>query len=90
MRTAFHDAVARFGGPGTRSERALSSRRVGVARATSDTPVALRTIALTIKKTRSPSSQDRLTSHRVNGTELPRPRVPSPFASRRRSAVGAA
>jgi hypothetical protein len=42
VRTAFHDAVARFGGPGTRSERALSSRRVGAARATSDTPVALR------------------------------------------------
>jgi hypothetical protein len=81
VRTAFHDAVARFGGPGTRSERALSSRRVGAARATSDTPVALRTNALSIKNSRSPSSQDRLTSHRVNDTELPRPRVPSPFAS---------
>jgi hypothetical protein len=54
-----------------------------MTRATSDTPVALRTIALTVKRTRSSSSQDRFTSHRVNDTELPRPEVPSPFASRK-------
>jgi hypothetical protein len=83
VRTAFHDAVARFGGPGSRSngrclpvESEMLEPRL--------TPLSLfGTRALAIKKSRSPSSQDRLTSHRVNDTELPRPRMPSPFASRR-------
>jgi hypothetical protein len=41
VRTAFHDAVARFGGLGTRSERALSSRRVIEWREPRLTPLSL-------------------------------------------------
>jgi hypothetical protein len=49
------------------------------ARATSDTPVVLRSAEL--PRGRS-SNRDRLAAHRVNDTWLPRPGVPSPFSSR--------
>ena len=52
MRTAFHDAVARFGGLGTRSDRALSSRRVIEWLEPRLTPLSLFGVrALTMKKT---------------------------------------
>jgi hypothetical protein len=52
VRTAFHDAVARFGGLGTRSERALSSRRVVEWREPRLTPLSLFGVcALTMKRT---------------------------------------
>jgi len=54
VRTAFHDAVARFGGLGTRSERALSSRRVVEWREPRLTPLSLFGLfALTMKRTRT-------------------------------------
>jgi hypothetical protein len=47
VRTAFHDAVARFGGPGSRSDGRFLPAESEMTRATSDTPVALRSSTLT-------------------------------------------
>jgi hypothetical protein len=49
VRTAFHDAVARFGGERSRLGRAFSSRRARCFRATSDVPVAARDLSRSAK-----------------------------------------
>lgn len=71
-RTAFHDAVARFGGRAAGSVERFTLAERGCFRATSDVPVALP----------RGSAEDRLTSHGVNRTWLPRPGAPSSFMTR--------
>jgi hypothetical protein len=77
VRTAFHDAVARFGAATFARKRALSSRRVGQMRA----PLALlsRSGRVRSETTRRSIRRGRFASHRVNDTELPRPGMPSPL-----------
>jgi len=84
VRTAFHDAVARFGGVVSPRSSVVFSSRAREFHATSDTPVALRLRPpLLVEMRDEPKSQDRLATHDVNRTELPRPGMPSSFAQRR-------
>jgi hypothetical protein len=79
VRTAFHDAVARFGGRGCRSGgRCLpaESRRLG-------TPLTPLSRLARPDRPAGPSGfasrRGRLAQHRVNDEELPRPGAPSPL-----------
>lgn len=80
MRTALHGAVARFGGAALpRIERFLLVEQQRTC-ATSDTPVALRVVRTELKIRTYSKSQDRLTTHDVNRTQLPRSGMTSSFA----------
>jgi hypothetical protein len=84
VRTAFHDAVARFGGRHGLLDRAFSSHRAFRRQAaTSDVPVAPRGSPCPPEGERGDTSlrRDRLTPHLVKDASLPRPETPSPFAS---------
>jgi hypothetical protein len=79
VRTAFHDAVARFGGSVVaRSGVVFPPSRF--AETTSDTPVAIRPLNLPEGTSSRSFRRDQFTPHRVNDGELPRPGVPSPFS----------
>jgi len=79
VRTAFHDAVARFGGSVVaRSGVVFPPSRF--AETTSDTPVAIRPLNLPEGRSSRSFRRDQFTPHRVNDAELPRPGVPSPFS----------